>query len=1425
MVATLAQAASAAYYLENQRSFRHPNEYYTAGEEPDGVWFNPRGLFGLADGGRVDSADFHRLYNGFAPDTGDKLTQNAGSERRSAGLDMTFSADKSVSALWAVADPELRSEIERAHNDAARTALEETVLRHCAYTRIRNRAGEIEVLPADISAAMFQHGTSRDNDPQLHTHCVIFNAARTHRDGRYRALHQHPAYSWMKAAGAVYRNALAWSLRERLGIPMEQYGRDGEFTRIAGMPGDLTGHWSKRRAAIIDAAREMGFTVQGNAPRAAAANKITRAGKSPDNDPEIRHARWRGEAEGYVEREELIASLLGKAEEITLRSQSEATDRPTEQVRALTEVLEDLPDRLTREEAVFRLPDIVERVGNATAGLLNRDAVATSIERVLLSPEVVRLTRPPRSAEGRADMAHTRLYSTRHNLEMEMKVREMAEGMAVPVSPGGIEDMTDDTGQSLPARAIDAKVTGLLEAGYPLSAEQINAIRYVTSGHQAKRLTDPSSGHKAKRLTASSAGRVAIIEGAAGSGKTTTLRPIADLYREHGRSIIATAVAWRTAVALGNDVDARPFCVDKLLRLAARGGIEIDGDTTIIVDEAGMLSTRQAHHILQLSERHGAKIVFAGDTQQQQPVGAGPGLRLIRDAVGSVRVDRIRRQKADLEDILVHVHGETPERARLLADSMGEEDRGRVVADYEAMEDKPVFTPWQVAASEALRDGDAASAIEAHHLRGRFHIGYDEENTLTRLVDDWDRYRRANPGKSAVVLARTRAEVRALSHLMRQRRFADRPDGERRSVKVISSRIDRASLGDLRVTVMVSRGTEDDRATSPLEIVRGDCLRIGATHWEKQLFNGTVVTVDDFKVQKAEAGTEPGVLITARTEDGRSVSFRHDEIRDWYGNIRLDHGYALTITSAQGLTVDRTFLLADARPSRETIYPAATRHREALDIYVNRAPLALDIADRRADNDREVAVTDTEIRAYLAERWSRSQPKEAALDYMVDGVWEDRREDAREDGSRSLGDVRGGAGDNPAAANDNALARIARDVRRTAFGWRHAQAVASFADGRREVLAAYEGFRERTRVEGDAVALGGAYCETLTRHAVLLKQAEAFRARPDDFASLLAEHGGIGRRDLDAFEDLHKRARRHRRAATMRHVFRIKKEGEQQGVETEMRQGVPPAPSVEEPSTPTKVEAAWDAYSALRQEWSGHLAAADRAGVHAIYVDGYKQLRARMEALAENPALEDRPRRSLGNVLAQLDKATETRREIEDYLAQVKDRLEHRKHVLETVAMDLNKPVTGLTGYGRWRAEIDRLAEAGRRIMDDRDTYSSHLNGIPLGLEHMRWALTDMSRLIARDDRQVSEAAGHHRQGEEPATPETDEERQRRAETEAREFARLQSAAYNARSDEEARAANKALDDYVERHTKKRETAGEEERRTSKKSQGRSMGM
>ena len=1120
MVATLAQMATAEYYLESQRSFRHPNEYYTAGEEPDGTWFNPHGLFGLGDGAKIDSRDFHRLYNGFSPDGSGKLTRNAGSRARSPGLDMTFSVDKSVSALWAIAEPDMRAEIEGLATTAARAALEDTVLKYAGYTRI-TRGGGIVPVPADLIAAVFPHGTSRENDPQLHIHTTILNVARTHGDGRYRAHHQHPAYGWSKAAGALFRAYLAWDLRQRLGVRMERYGRNGAYTRIQGMPEDLLSFWSKRRKVIVAKAGELGIPVRGNASRLASVNKLTRTAKSPgkphDNDPEVRHRRWRGEVEGFAERESLIAAVTGRGVEIG-----------REELRALTEDLDALPGYLAREEAVFRRPDMVEAAANRAAGLLGRDAVAAAIERVRRNPEIEALELPKATAESNAGMVHTERYSTRRNLGMEQAVRDMAEAMAA------------DTVHALPAQAIETKVEALLAGGYPLSEEQISAIRHATVRN----------------------GRVAVIEGAAGSGKTTTLRPITDLHREHGYEIVPTAVAWRTAVALGNDCEARPFCVDKLLKLAARGQMEIGRNTLIVVDEAGMLSTRQAHHVLRLSERHGAKIVFAGDTRQQQPVEAGPGLRLIRDVAGSVRVDRIRRQKADMEDILVHVHGETPEAARFRAELTPPGERDRMLGEFEATADagKPAFTPWQVSASEALRDGDAAAAIEAWRTRGRFHICHDEEKTLTRLVEDWAKGVREEPGKSSIVLARTRAETRALSHLMRERHLAGNEDTG-------------------RVVVEVSRNAVDGRIVEPLEIAVGDRLRIGATQWEKQLFNGTIVTVEGLKIRHGgpRPGPEgpglegtvpegpgpegpgpagPSVEITARTDDGREVRFRHDEIRDWHGNIRLDYGYALTITSAQGLTVDRVYLLADARPARETIYPAATRHRDGLDIYVNRAPLALDIAERRPEDQADRPVVDSDIRAHLAERWSRSLPKEAALDYITGGAWRDPRDEAakRERHARAGGDP------NP-AANDNAMARIARDIRCTAHRWRHGQAVAAFADGRREVLAAYGELRERTRAEGDAAALGTAFRDTLKRHGALLKQAETFRARPAEFASLLAERGGIGPKDLDAFEALHARASRHRRAATMRHVHRIKREAEQAPAQQpEPRVNAAPAP-------------------------------------------------------------------------------------------------------------------------------------------------------------------------------------------------------------------------------------------------------------------------
>ena len=1369
MVATIGQMASAEYYLESQRSYRHPNEYYTAGEEPDGAWFNPRGLFDLDDGAKVDSREFRCLYNGFAPAGSGKLVQRAGNPDRSPGVDLTFSVDKSVSSLWAIAEPEMRARIEAMAVSSARAALEDSVLRYCSYTRV-SANGVSRAVEADLMGATFVHGTSRENDPQLHVHCTIFNAARTKEDGKWRAHHQYPVYSWKKAAGALFRAYMAWELQQGLGVRLKQYGPKAEFTRIEGMPEDLQAFWSKRRKAIVAKAGELGIPSLGNASRMSGVNKLTRAGKSHDNDPEVRHRRWRDEAEGFTEREALIASVTGHDVKIS-----------REAIRELTDRLDDLPAHLAREEAVFRRPDIVEAAANAAAGLMGRDAVGTAIERLRRNPEIERLEPKKPTAESRAGMAHTEVYSTRHNLGLEQAVRDMAEAMAA------------DTGHGLSEQAVKAKVEALLERGYPLSQEQSLAIRHTTTNDS----------------------RLAVIEGAAGSGKTTTLRPITDLHREHGYEIVPTAVAWRTAVALGDDCDARPYCVDKLLKLAAKGQIEIGANTLIVVDEAGMLSTRQAHHILQLSKRHGAKVVFVGDTRQQQPVEAGPGLRLIRDVAGSVRVDRIRRQKADLEDVLVHVHKETPDQARFRAGLTSPEERNSILADYEAMEKKPLFTPWQVAVSEALRDGETAQAIEAWQLRGRLHLHYDEEKTLTGLVNDWSRLVKAEPEKSVVVLARTKAEARALSWLMRERVLAGK-------------------TGVKRAVIEVSRDL-DGRVTEPLEITVGDRLRIGATQWEKQLFNGTVVTVEDIEVRhdegaavsrkarnrqaaeraergaetgdefKAESGNElkaePSIHITARTDDGRRVQFRHNEIRDYHDNIRLDYGYAMTIASAQGLTVDRAFLLIDDRPSRETVYPAATRHREGIDVYVNRSPIVFDIAENRPEDEAERPVLDSEVRAYLAERWSRSQPKEAALDYTTDRAWRDASEQAQLGAQlRAQRGGRAGIGaDGPTegraateaqvsatlsatqgAANDNAILRIAREIRHAVNGWRHGTAVDAFVVERTQVLAAWDRLRERVRAEGEAVALTSAFRETLDRHGALMKQVAMFSGKPQVFERLLAERAGIGQGEIEELGQVHARAGSYMRSVKARAAHAARQDAERQDARAEKARTaetvevdtaasvakVPAGMVREEHASPRAVDTGATAieadagpdwrtlYNELQRDWNVLVARADEPDLPLSLMDGYEALILRVRSLAEHPDISERARDVLDGLLEHHQDETVARETAEHYLAAAERHVEVYKD-LEHQAEEQGVPVARLDAWPRWQEAAELLSVTGEAILANEDRYGAYLDAMTLGKARARLTVGQLrSRL---DETGALAAKPEERQRRREPTPKQQE--------------------------------------------------------------------
>ncbi len=950
MVATLAKMAVPTYYIESQAAHeghevKGPDAgegYYTGGgKERPGEWYNPTGLFRLKDGGLVYDKKFYALAKGFSPELdGVNLVRNAGSEKRSPGFDLTFSADKSISALWAISRGDEREAIERALIDAAREALRKTVFQHCAATRAGPTVEELRIETGDMLAATFLHRTSRDADPQLHVHSTIFNVVKTHSDGKFRTLHGHPLYAWQKAAGAAFRSHLAHLMRTRLDVEMERHGPEGQYTRVAAMDPDLEREWSKRRAQIVETVEgHLGEEALTNPAQMSAATLATRQRKVEGTTTEEDIARFREEASEIVD----IAELRQRIRETPVAEiGQEFIDAAHEEITAI-------PAKLARMDAVFRQPDIVEKVENALGGAVSGDAVERWHELSLAGADLVGLEYKEPNLEAQAGMAHKRIFTTLDTLRAEHTLTRLSH-LSVA-----------DRAHTVPKEKVDAKLQALQDKGNEYSDEQVRAIRHA----------------------ASRPGRLALVEGAAGSGKSHMLYPLAELWRGEGKSVRALAVPWRPAVELATAMQAPPSAVYPFLRDVRKGAKTVNADTVLVVDEAGMLSTRQTLQLVQLSETTGCKLVLVGDTQQQQPIEAGPGMRIVRDAVGSVRVDRIRRQLPDLEDWLREVDGLSDEEATARAAGMDRAARDAARERFTEMNRQrrkagekrlSIKRPWQLGISALLRNGAMHQAFNELHRRGRFGLADGKEEALLDLVERWGAYTAEHPTHSTIVMARTRADVRALSALLRARHHA--AVGKRASGRGKDDEIQSAIIRVHRI------GERGKAVEANLEVRPGERLRIGTPVPDLRLYTGDIVTVTGIEQRRDRDGAQQ-CRLTVRTAEKRTVSFAPEEICSYVGEILLDHGYAATATSAQGMTVDAAFLLLDEGMARESTYPACTRHKRHLEVVADRRSVAVGIAGATPDGDPGREVDDSEILTSLGQLCGRSQPKEAAIDHLL----------------------------------------------------------------------------------------------------------------------------------------------------------------------------------------------------------------------------------------------------------------------------------------------------------------------------------------------------------------------------------------------------------------------------------------------------------
>src|SRR6185437_4480685 len=219
-------------------------DYYERDADQKGLWFG-KGLnyFGLQ--GAVGKRQFTNLLNGFTPDGKFPLVKNAGDPKRQAMWDLTFNVPKSVSVAWMVASAELRFEIDRVILDALKETLHEVEEQ---YGLSRKGAGGRTWVPADLTFALFRHMTSRENQPHIHYHCVLFNLG-VKEDATIGTLQTRPLFDAKLSIGLTFRNALADRLSQELGFGIK---REGDLFEIDGVGKEVCEHFSKRRHQILE---------------------------------------------------------------------------------------------------------------------------------------------------------------------------------------------------------------------------------------------------------------------------------------------------------------------------------------------------------------------------------------------------------------------------------------------------------------------------------------------------------------------------------------------------------------------------------------------------------------------------------------------------------------------------------------------------------------------------------------------------------------------------------------------------------------------------------------------------------------------------------------------------------------------------------------------------------------------------------------------------------------------------------------------------------------------------------------------------------------------------------------------------------------------------------------------------------------------
>ena len=937
--------AAGRYYADAE------DDYYT--KDLDASAWQGKGAERLGLQGPVERVRFQQLLSGQVK-PGIEITRSAkrGDAKERIGIDLTFSAPKSVS-IQALVGGDVR--LIKAHEEAVAATLDhaETL----AQARVKQGGKSAVVDTGNLIIGKFRHETSREQDPQLHTHAVVMNLTRRD-DGQWRALRNDKIIKSASYLGAHYRAELASRLTE-LGYEL-RHGKDGTF-ELAHISRDQLKAFSGRSAAIEAALDDAGLdratatTAEKQAatmqtrPKKVQAERAAlyrswqatakeagiqfhvpaREAEKPGHGHPEAEQREHGERERMApepgERPAPPAGEPGRAptsvpeihdtDASAAESAGTAPESPAAAVRnaaravAADKAVRYAVNHLTERQAIVtesRLLDVATKHG---MGAVTVPTVREAIDRLAKKGTLIREA-PLYQA---ADDVRSNDKRTREGWVKLLASRGMPMTDAVKQVDVGIE-----SGRLLIAESRYTTTAALGRERSILNMERdgrasVTPIMNKTDADAA--LASTRLNAKQREAAAEIVGttnQIIGVQGLAGTGKTAMLAETRTLAEQAGFRVLAAAPYGAQVKELqANGFEAKT--VMALVRAAEKG---LDDKTLLVIDEAGVMPSRLMDRTLRMAKDAGARVVLLGDTGQTKAIEAGkPFDQLQRAGMETVQLDEIIRQRdpemrAAVADAAVGRSVEALARIKNVVEVPDAPARWqRIVNDFMEL---PTETREKTLIISGTNDARRAmnAMIREREERVGNGITYD---TLIRRDTTQEERRYSKSYQVGDVIQPERDYPRYGLQRGETYHVIETGPGNKLTVTdATGKQVEFSPAVANRLSVY-----EPERK----ELAAGDRVRITRNDATLDVANG-----DRFSVKEV---TPTEVVLV---DDKREVRLPADK------PLHLDYAHATTVHSAQGLTSERALYDADSRSpttSREVFYVAISRVRDQASIYTD----------------------------------------------------------------------------------------------------------------------------------------------------------------------------------------------------------------------------------------------------------------------------------------------------------------------------------------------------------------------------------------------------------------------------------------------------------------------------------------------------------